>query len=147
MTTISLDINSRNTDPGLCNVGRNMVSRVPAEEPRRTADTASEYPIWVRIIAFYVLVCVVRMTMPGLQARDRNLIFLIRMGFAALGTGAAYGLLGFSLHGYLVRGPYPALTVAVILFGLFAAIGEYVTRKKLRSLNIFPAHKNIPWTY
>lgn len=71
----------------------------------------------------------------------------MRAAFAALGTAVAYGLVELSMHGYLVKGPYPALHVALILFGIFAAIGEYATRKKLRSLNIFPTHKNIPWTY
>jgi len=85
--------------------------------------------------------------MPGLEPRDRNGIFLLRIAFAALGTAAAYGLIELSMHGYLIKGPYPALSVGLTIFGLFAATGEYVTRRKLRRLNVFPAHKRIPWTY
>jgi hypothetical protein len=99
------------------------------------------------VIALYLLICAVRMTMPGLEPRDRNRIFLMRLGFAVLGGAVTYGFLALCMHGYLDRDPFSAMRIGLIIFGLFAATGEYVTRRKLRRLNIFPAHKHIPWTY
>jgi hypothetical protein len=99
------------------------------------------------VIALYLLICAVRMTMPGLAPRDRNRIFLMRLGFAALGALVAYGFLYLCWRGWLIRDPYRAMNIGLILFGIVIAAGEYLTRKKLRSLNLFPAHKSIPWTY
>ncbi len=101
----------------------------------------------MRFIAVYLLVCAARMAMPGLQDKDRNSIFMIRLGFAGVGAGISYGFLDFCMHGYIDRDPPSALHIALILFLLVAAIGEYLTRRILRTLNVVPANKRIPWTY
>ena len=103
----------------------------------------------VAIIAFYLIVCTVRMTMPGIEPRDRNLLFGLRVLFLAVGVAIAYGFMYvvYISRGHFFRDPFYAQRIAELLAMIVVAIGEYVTRRKLRSLNIFPRNKKIPWTY
>jgi uncharacterized membrane protein len=103
----------------------------------------------VAIIVVYILICTVRMTMPGLDPRDRNRIGGLRVAMAIAGALAAYGFmyLVFRSQGKLVRDPENAQHIGLLIFGLVVSIGEYLSRRKLRSLNIFPQNKKIPWTY
>jgi len=87
--------------------------------------------------------------MPGLDPRDRNLVFGLRVLFLAIGAALAYGFmyLVYISRGHFFRDPFYAQRIAELLGMITVAVGEYVTRRKLRRLNIFPANKKIPWTY
>ena len=112
--------------------------------------------------------------MPKLTTAVRNRIFLMRLGFALVGTLVALGFfyvcyrfqstllksIGnmelFSLPQAGSQKPQgPDLnhaienmqTIGVFIFAIFVAIGEYVTRRKLRTSGIFPKDRRIPWTY
>jgi len=101
------------------------------------------------MIVVYLLICTVRLTMPGLIARDRNSIFGLRVGIALLGALAGYAFLFacFKSKGHLIHDPENAQHIGDLIFLLFAATGEFVARRKLRTLNFVHRNKKIPWTY
>ena len=87
--------------------------------------------------------------MPGLDPIERNRIALMRIGIALLGVAVGYGFLYlvYITKGKLIRDPENAQHIGLLVFALFASVGEYLARKKLRSLNFVPRTKRIPWTY
>jgi len=101
----------------------------------------------VRFFAFYLLVCTVRLTMPGLETRSRNKIFLVRAGVCTIGFLIGQAFISLCYHGYLKRDQDFALDTSLLIFCLITLVGEYLSRRMLRKMNIFPPTKRIPWTY
>jgi hypothetical protein len=101
----------------------------------------------VGLFAAYVMVCTVRLTMPGLETRTRNKIFLLRVGISIIGYLIGLGFISLCYHGILRRDQDFALDTAKFIFCLIAVSGEFVSRRILRKLDIFPKNKHIPWTY
>ncbi len=103
------------------------------------------------LVVCYFLVCVVRMTMPGIDSRSRSRVFVTRAAFASLGIFVAYGFFWLCTHRAVFKDPHVVIDdgeyIAKLLFCFCVAVGEYLTRRQMRKMKIFPANKPIPWTY
>ena len=87
--------------------------------------------------------------MPGINAKDRNRILLMRVTVGLLGAGVAYLFMyiDFLAKGHLIRDPMFAQKIALCIFLGFVIVSEFFARRQIKRLKIFPTNRPIPWTY
>ena len=101
----------------------------------------------VSIAVFYLLCCSCRLSMPGIDMRPKLSLFLLRVACASAGLIAAFGFLWMCMHLYIVKNPDTARIYMFGLFGLGVAVGEGLTRRRLRAMPEFRKKKFVPLTF
>ena len=101
------------------------------------------------VVVFYMLLCAVRYSMPGIGAKERNRILLMRVlvGLAGAATSYLFMYVVYLAKGHLVRDPMFAQKIALCIFLGFVVVSEFFARRKIKRLNIFPPNRPMPWTY